>query len=197
MVKKASMAVAALIVVAILAVAGCGEKEVKRIRQEEEGIGETLTFDGHLDNPEWGGAQRTQDVYEIDFAQEANVTEGREVQLTRLTVNLRWVDDHSGTDSQDVTDPFMVNITVGNVTVSSGFRDTGQITLTLPNNQVTDKMLAENTTVQITVYIGDCGTYAAPPFIFGRLVRYYDTGNDYTMTVDYSYLEVWYETKNA
>lgn len=195
--NRALLAIMVMSIIAVIVLAGCGEKGVKRIRHEEEGTGETLTFEGHLDNPEWGGAERTQDVYEIDFAQEANVTEGREVQLTGLTVTLRWVDDHSGTDPQDVTDPFMVNITVGNVTVSSGFRDTGQISITLPNNQVTDRILAENTTVVITVYIGDCGTYAAPPFIFGRLVRYYDTGNDYTMTVDYTYREVWYETKSS
>ncbi|MCD6383098.1 MAG: hypothetical protein J7L88_01395 [Thermoplasmata archaeon] len=195
--KRKNLVTVALALVVIMIVAGCGEKSVKRIRHEEEREGEPLVYNDHLDNPEWGGAKRTYMVYDLDFASLANLTEGSELVLTSLEVSLSWVDDHSGSDSQDVTDPFQVNITVDNVTYSSGFMDSGNITVALPNSYIRAENLAANTTVRIEVRIGDCGTYAAPPFIFGRLVRYYDTGNDYTLRISYTYKEVWYEEKKG
>ncbi len=133
---------------------------------------------GHLDNPEWDGASETEITY--DYSVNGSI-------IVRLVATLTWTDDHSGSDSDDIKDIFSLSISGGGSSVSEE-SDSGNIKLELEANETSDENAGLGDTVSVTVACIKCGTYDEFPFI-GPFIGYWDTGNDYSLSVEYDYLE--------
>ena len=133
---------------------------------------------GHLDNPEWDGASETQATF--DYSVNSTV-------ITRLVATLTWTDDHSGSDSDDIKDVFSLRLSGGASSVDQE-SDSGNIQLTLEANETSEENPGLGDTVSVTVACVKCGTYDEPPFI-GPFISYWDTGNDFSLTVKYDYIE--------
>jgi hypothetical protein len=100
---------------------------------------------------------------------------------------LTWTDDHSGSDSQDIKDIFSLSVSGGESTVKEE-SDSGNIMLVLEANETPGENTGLGDAVSVTVACIKCGTYNEPPFV-GPFLRYWDTGNDFSLKVEYDYLE--------
>jgi len=141
-------------------------------------LSESAQESGHLDNPEWDGAAETQITY--DYSVNGSI-------ITRIVATLTWTDDHSGSDSQDIKDIFSLRVSGGESSVNEE-SDSGNIKLELEVNETAGENSGLGDTVSVTVACVECGTYNEPPLI-GPFLRYWDTGNDFSLKVEYDYLE--------
>ena len=175
--KKKYLVIFSILIVAITALAGCTDKKSGPGGPEYELQSEKAQESGHLDNPEWDGASTTEITY--DYSHNGSI-------VTSVVATLTWTDDHSGSDSNDIKDIFSLKISAGSGTISQE-SDSGNIQLKLEGNGTSEEEPGFGETASVTVACIQCGTYNSPPFI-GPFLRYWDTGNDFSLTVDYEYL---------
>ncbi len=168
---------------------GCTDKKVIDSGPEYESITEKDQKFGHLDNPEWDPSGNINSQFDYDM--NGSILVGVKAILT-------WTDDHHGSDSQDIYDVFSLTISAGSNSVSKQ-DGTGRIELKLgvdtAGNSTDENETADQDVPQgigdafsVTVACIECGTYDQFPFV-GPFISYWDTGNDFSVDIEYDYLE--------
>ncbi len=140
-------------------------------------LSETTQESGHLDNPDWGGAEKTEETFEY-------IMNGSSIISGKAT--LTWQDDHSGSDGTDIYDIFELSVICGDSSETIQ-ADTGNIMIAINGTEEDGVTSGMGEALTITVRCIKCGSYNEPPFI-GPFLRTYDLGNDFSLNVEYEYI---------
>lgn len=171
------MAVIAGLCLMGIALMGCTDNGPGGGNVPPEIVSENDQEAGHLDNPDWGGAEQTEVTYEYTVNR-SSIISGK--------ATLSWQDDHSGSDGTDIYDIFELTVICGGVSDTLQ-ADTGNIMIAINGTEEDGVVTGMGETLSITVRCIKCGSYNEPPFI-GPFLRTYDLGNDFSLDVEYDYV---------
>jgi len=175
-----------LLVVLLVGMMGCGEKDGGGTSAPEGvELSNTLTYSEYLDDPDYGNGGKTSTSINVDMSSN---TSG-DIKISTASFVLTWVEGPAESDKHGGEDTFTIEVTLGGETkTANGNSNRLEISFDAEENATDEEEEPElESTASIDIAISDCGS--DPAGLAGILFITPDRGNDFTLTVDYEYIE--------